>query len=75
MCGSINWKFFGKYSFWSVLTLIVLKVISKIDMWVNQTEKSLFWEITTPFRNSVIFDLILLILILLIGLIVAYFKE
>lgn len=67
-----NWKWFEENFKWIAISLVTIVIISKIDIWVNGTEKSTFLSIISPFTKSLIVDFLLLLLILLV---VLYFNH
>jgi len=48
----------------------VLFIISKIDIWVNGTEKSLFLSIISPFTKSLIGDILIILIIIFVAIII-----
>ena len=58
-----NWDWIKKYYGWIALTLGVIFVIVKIDLWANGTDESAFLIAISPFIKDIIMG----------GLILAFF--
>ena len=71
----INWDWFNRY-FKSVAIIFgVIFVISKIDIWVNGTDRSTFLTALSPFIKSIFGDVLVILFILLIALLYREYKK
>lgn len=64
---SINWEWFEEHFKAILIILLVIWTISKIDLWINGTEKSTFLIVLSPSIKSLFGDFILLLALLLLG--------